>query len=41
MDNLDRIPYKNVDYEYDEKNKNYIILMSHEGLNHNDRSKAF
>ena len=41
MDNLDRIPYKNVDYEYDEKNKNYIILMSHEGLNHKIAQKLF
>lgn len=34
MTDLQKIPKKNVAYEYDEKNKNYVILMPHEGLNH-------
>lgn len=41
MYDLDRIPHKNVDYEYDEDNKNYIILMPHKGFNHKIAQKFF
>lgn len=41
MTDLQKIPKKNVAYEYDEKNKNYVILMRHEGLNHRLAQKFF
>lgn len=41
MSDLQKIPKKNVDYEYDEENKSYIILMSHDGLNHRLAQKFF
>lgn len=41
MHDLDSIPHKNVDYEYDQDNKNYIILMPHKGLNHKIAQKFF
>ena len=31
---LEKIPKKNVDYDYDEESKTYTILMAHTGLNH-------
>ncbi len=41
MTDLQKIPKKNVAYEYDKKNKSYVILMPHKGLNHKLAQKFF
>lgn len=41
MRDLNEIPIKNVEYEYDEKNENYILFMPHKSLNHRIAQKLF